>query len=159
MTWGELVEARYLREYRGSLGVTMQRLRAFIEHLRDELGVPHPLAHARPWVGPGRHLFISAQEQAGLPPELSRRRVARLCLQEGARRRGRRGARGPAVTLLVVTACYGVVYVIDRRENWFDLSGHVVLAHVPGRRRSGWLAWCGAVVLARIHRKIGCLGA
>ena len=51
----------------------MQRLRAFIEHLRDELGVPYPLAHARPWVGPGRHLFISfisAQEQEGLPPEL-----------------------------------------------------------------------------------------
>ncbi|MHB1710865.1 MAG: hypothetical protein ACYCV7_05625 [Acidimicrobiales bacterium] len=99
----------------------------------------------------------------------------------------------------VVTACYGVVYVIDRRENWFDLSGHVVLAHVsvglfawlglayisvseklwpmfllahvPGRRRSGWLAvwavpigvllvspgllfgvawlaWCGAAVVA-----------
>ena len=70
VTWGEFVEARYLREYRRSLGATLQRLRAFIEHLRDELGVTHPLAHARPWVGPGRHLFISAQEQAGLPPEL-----------------------------------------------------------------------------------------
>ncbi|MHB1554971.1 MAG: DUF433 domain-containing protein [Acidimicrobiales bacterium] len=70
VTWGEFVEARYLREYRRSLGATMQRLRAFIEHLRDELGVPYPLAHARPWVGPGRHLFIAAQEQAGLPPEL-----------------------------------------------------------------------------------------
>ena len=70
VTWGEFVEARYLREYRRSLGTAMQRLRAFIEHLRDELGVPYPLAHARPWVGPGRHLFITAQEQAGLPPEL-----------------------------------------------------------------------------------------
>lgn len=49
----------------------MQRLRAFIEHLRDELlGMAYPPAHARPWVGPGRHLFISAQEQAGLPPDL-----------------------------------------------------------------------------------------
>jgi uncharacterized protein (DUF433 family) len=70
VTWGELIEARYLREYRRSLGTSMQRLRAFIAHLRDELGVPYPLAHARPWVGPGRHFFISAQEQAGLPPEL-----------------------------------------------------------------------------------------
>ncbi len=70
VTWGEFVEARYLREYRRELGTSMQRLRAFVEHLRDELGVPYPLAHARPWVGPGRHLFISAQEQAGLPPEL-----------------------------------------------------------------------------------------
>ena len=32
--------------------------------------MPYPLAHARPWVGPGRHLFILAQEQAGLAPEL-----------------------------------------------------------------------------------------
>jgi uncharacterized protein (DUF433 family) len=70
VTWGEFVEARYLREYRRSLGASMQSLRAFIEHLRDELGVPYPLAHARPWVGPARHLFISAQEKAGLPPDL-----------------------------------------------------------------------------------------
>ncbi|MEO9180834.1 MAG: hypothetical protein ABI298_04190 [Acidimicrobiales bacterium] len=104
-----------------------------------------------------------------------------------------------AVGGFVVTACYGVVYVIDRRGNWFDLNGHVVLAHacvgmfawlgltyvsvaeklwpmfllahVPGRRRAGWvavwaisggilllspglllgvawLAWLGAVVVA-----------
>ena len=104
-----------------------------------------------------------------------------------------------AIVGFVVTACYGVVYVIDRRGNWFDLSGHVVLAHVsvglfawlgltyvsvseklwpmfllahvPGRRRSAWLAvwafpggvlllspglllglvwlaWCGAAILA-----------
>lgn len=70
VTWGEFVEARYLREYRRSLGASMQRLRAFIQYLRAELGVPYPLAHARPWVGPGRRLFISAQEQVGLPPEL-----------------------------------------------------------------------------------------
>ena len=73
-----------------------------------------------------------------------------------------------AVIGFVVTACYGVVYVIDRRGKWFDLNGHVVLAHasvgllawlgltylsvseklwpmfmlshVPGRHRSGWIA-------------------
>jgi uncharacterized protein (DUF433 family) len=70
VTWGEFVEARYLREYRRSLGASMHRLRAFIAYLRNQLGVPYPLAHARPWVGPGMHLFISAQEWAGLPPEL-----------------------------------------------------------------------------------------
>jgi len=104
-----------------------------------------------------------------------------------------------AVIGFLVTACFGVVYVIDRQQNWFDLSGHVVLAHaavglfgwagiayisvsekllpmfllahVPGKRRSGWLAvsavpigvlllspgllfgvvwlaWCGAAILA-----------
>ncbi len=81
----------------------------------------------------------------------------------------------PAVTGLrlsvvgfVLTACYGVVYVIDRRTAWFDLRGHVVLAHacvglfawlglayvsvaqklwpmfmlshVPGRQRSSWVS-------------------
>jgi hypothetical protein len=73
-----------------------------------------------------------------------------------------------AIAGFMATACYGVVYVIDRRGNWFDLSGHVVLAHatvglfawlgltyisvseklwpmfllahVPGRRRAAWLA-------------------
>lgn len=99
----------------------------------------------------------------------------------------------------VLTACFGLLYVIDRRGNWFDLSGHVVLAHavvglfawlglayvsvaeklwpifflahVPGKRRAGWvavwavpsgvlllspgllvglgqLAWAGAAILA-----------
>ncbi len=76
-----------------------------------------------------------------------------------------------AVAGFVVTACFGVLYVADRRGNWFDLSGHVVLAHaivglfawlglayvavaeklwpmfflahVPGRRRAGWVAVCG----------------
>ncbi|MGH9079378.1 MAG: hypothetical protein ACRDYE_04735 [Acidimicrobiales bacterium] len=83
--------------------------------------------------------------------------------------------KGPPVTGLrfalagfVVTACYGVVYVADRKGNWFDLSGHIVLAHavvglfawlgltyvsvaeklwpmfflahVPGRHRVGWIA-------------------
>ncbi len=73
-----------------------------------------------------------------------------------------------AVGGFVVTACFGVVYVIDRQGKWFDLSGHVVLAHavvglfawlgltyvsvaeklwpmfllahVPGRHRSSWIA-------------------
>lgn len=95
--------------------------------------------------------------------------------------------KGPPVTGLrfavggfVVTACYGVVYVIDRRGHWFDLNAHVVLAHavvglfawlglayvsvaeklwpmfllahVPGRHRSSWIAvWaipCGVLLLS-----------
>ena len=39
----------------------------------------------------------------------------------------------------VATACYGVLYVLDRRGQWFDLSGHVVLAHAC----VGLLAWLG----------------
>ncbi|NNN21019.1 MAG: hypothetical protein HKL80_03340 [Acidimicrobiales bacterium] len=73
-----------------------------------------------------------------------------------------------AVIGFVITACYGIVYVVDRRGNWFDLNGRVVLAHaiigmfgwlglsyvsvaeklwpmfllahVPGRRRSSWVS-------------------
>jgi hypothetical protein len=83
--------------------------------------------------------------------------------------------KGPPVTGLrfalggfVITACFGVTYVADRSGNWFNLSGHIVLAHaviglfawlgltyvavaeklwpmfflahVPGRHRAGWIA-------------------
>ncbi|HEY5351293.1 MAG TPA: hypothetical protein VIK57_02460, partial [Streptosporangiaceae bacterium] len=34
-----------------------------------------------------------------------------------------------AVAGFAVTGCFGVTYVADRSGNWFDLSGHVVLAH------------------------------
>jgi len=49
-----------------------------------------------------------------------------------------------AVIGLVATAGYGVVYVIDRRAAWFDLSGHVVLAHAS----VGLLAWLGLTYLS-----------
>jgi len=83
--------------------------------------------------------------------------------------------KGPPVTGLrfalggfVITACFGVTYVADRSGDWFNLSGHIVLAHaviglfawlgltyvavaeklwpmfflahVPGRHRAGWIA-------------------
>ncbi|MGH3246857.1 MAG: hypothetical protein ACRDOI_11685 [Trebonia sp.] len=44
-----------------------------------------------------------------------------------------------AVAGLVVTVCYGVVYVVDRRADWFGLSGHVVLAHAV----AGLFGWLG----------------
>ncbi len=71
VTWGELVEARYLRAYRKDFGVKLGSLRAFIDLLRQSVGVPYPLAHARPWVGPDRRLLIQAQRDANLDPELS----------------------------------------------------------------------------------------
>lgn len=67
VTWGEFVEAGLLRQYRRKHGVPMRELRAVIEYLRDLLGVPHPLAHARPFVGPGRRLLLEVQEEVGLP--------------------------------------------------------------------------------------------
>ncbi len=44
----------------------------------------------------------------------------------------------------VVTACFGVLYVVDRRGNWFDLSGHLVLAHAV----VGIFGWLGLTYVA-----------
>jgi uncharacterized protein (DUF433 family) len=70
VTWGELVEARYLLGYRRGLGVRLGELRAWIAETRQQLGVPYPLAHQRPWVGEGRRILIDAQNSSGVPEEL-----------------------------------------------------------------------------------------
>ena len=49
-----------------------------------------------------------------------------------------------ALAGFVATACFGVTYVADRRGNWFDLSGHVVLAHAV----IGLFAWLGLTYVA-----------
>lgn len=68
VTWAEFVEAGLLREYRRDLNVPMVQLRGFIDSLRSRLGVPYPLAHARPFVS-GRELVWKAQEEAHLDAE------------------------------------------------------------------------------------------
>jgi uncharacterized protein (DUF433 family) len=65
VTWGEFVEAGFVREYRRR-DVKLQRLREFIESMREKLGTPYPLAHSRPFVGAGPRLMLEAQEEAGL---------------------------------------------------------------------------------------------
>ncbi len=49
-----------------------------------------------------------------------------------------------ALAGFAATACFGVTYVADRRGNWFDLSGHVVLAHAV----IGLFAWLGLTYVA-----------
>ncbi len=49
-----------------------------------------------------------------------------------------------ALAGFVVTGCFGVVYVADRRGNWWDLSGHVVLAHAV----VGLFGWLGLTYIA-----------
>ena len=44
-----------------------------------------------------------------------------------------------ALAGFVVTACFGVVYVADRSGEWFNLSGHILLAHAV----VGLFAWLG----------------
>lgn len=68
VTWAEFIEAGLLRQYRRQHRVPMAELRAFIDTLRERLGIPYPLAHARPYVG-DRQLVMEAQDAAGLAAE------------------------------------------------------------------------------------------
>ena len=47
----------------------MAQLRSFTDQLREQFGVPYPLAHHRPFVGTDRQLVLRAQEAAGLDGE------------------------------------------------------------------------------------------
>jgi uncharacterized protein (DUF433 family) len=67
VTWGEFVEAGWLRAYR-SQNVPMAELRLFIDLLRQEFGVPYPLAHGQPLVA-GRELVYKAQTDTELEGE------------------------------------------------------------------------------------------
>jgi uncharacterized protein (DUF433 family) len=71
VTWSEFVEAGLLKQYRRGARVPMAELRAFITKLREELGVPYPLAHAKPFALGGRLITARAQEEAGLGAEFS----------------------------------------------------------------------------------------
>lgn len=77
VTWAEFVEAGLLRQYRRERGVPMAELRAVIDRLREELGVPYPLAHEQPFVGEGRQLTRTVQDEVGLDPEFFLVAVAR----------------------------------------------------------------------------------
>ncbi len=49
-----------------------------------------------------------------------------------------------AIAGFAVTACYGVVYVMDRQAQWFDLSGRIVLAHAV----VGIFGWLGLTYIS-----------
>lgn len=70
VTWAEFVEAGLLRRYRRTHNVPMVELRNFIEALRQRLGVPYPLAHARPFVS-GHLLVLQAQNEAELDADFA----------------------------------------------------------------------------------------
>lgn len=69
VTWGEFVEARYLRAYRRK-GVALQRLRPFIVDMRREFGIDYPLAHFKPFVDVGMRLVLHLQQVSNVPDEL-----------------------------------------------------------------------------------------
>jgi len=69
VTWAEFIEAAMLRSYRRVHDVPLRELRVFIDAMRQEFGVPYPLADRRPFVGPGRRLLIDLQDRSNLDPE------------------------------------------------------------------------------------------
>jgi uncharacterized protein (DUF433 family) len=69
ITWGEFVEAGYLREYRVR-GVSLQKMRVVVQRLRERLGVPYPLAHARPYLA-ARDIVLEVQDDIGLDSGLA----------------------------------------------------------------------------------------
>ena len=87
VTWGEMVEARLLAEFRDRR-VPVQRMRPALVKLRGEIG-RYPLAHAGPFLEvEGRELVQHVQEQVGLERVL-RLVVARdrqFLLTDGAKR-------------------------------------------------------------------------
>lgn len=74
VTWAEFVEAGFLRGYRHK-GLRLQNIRPFIDKMREELGVPYPLAHYRPFIDPaGGGLLVQLkriEDEVDLADDLS----------------------------------------------------------------------------------------
>lgn len=87
VTWGEMVEARLLAEFRDR-NVPVHRLRPAVERLRETWG-RYPLAHARPFLEvEGRELVQVVQREVGLDRglQLVVVRDGQLVLSEAAHR-------------------------------------------------------------------------
>lgn len=69
VTWGELVELAFLKEYRSA--VSLQRLRPAVDRLRERSGLVCPLANRRPYAHQGDLVEVDeVQREAGLPDDL-----------------------------------------------------------------------------------------
>jgi uncharacterized protein (DUF433 family) len=67
--WGEFIELGYMREYRKK-DVPLQQLRPVIERLRKRYRTEYPLAHHKPFVGPGRKLVMEVEREVGIDHRL-----------------------------------------------------------------------------------------
>lgn len=68
VTWGEFVEAGFLKGYRAKR-VPLQKMRPFIAKARERSSVPYPLAHFKPLIN-NQRLVYDIQKEAGLDPQL-----------------------------------------------------------------------------------------
>lgn len=69
VTWGEFVEAGFLRECRNKR-LPIERLRPLIASLRENLQTPYPLAQARPLYSDGMQLLWREQQHLGIDRDL-----------------------------------------------------------------------------------------
>jgi len=69
VTWGEFVEAGWLREYRTRM--PLQKLRPLVDRMRERFQVKYPLAHFQPVVDlSSREAVDRIQSETNLPEEL-----------------------------------------------------------------------------------------
>ncbi|MEO8291744.1 MAG: DUF433 domain-containing protein [Actinomycetota bacterium] len=69
VTWGEFVEAGWLREYRTRM--PLQKLRPLVDRMRERFQVKYPLAHFQPFVDlSSKEAVDRIQSETGLPEEL-----------------------------------------------------------------------------------------
>lgn len=69
LSWGEFVEAGFLREYRAR-GVSLQQLRPTISALRLRFDTEYPFATHPPFIGEGRRLVLEVQQETGIDERL-----------------------------------------------------------------------------------------
>jgi uncharacterized protein (DUF433 family) len=69
-TWGEFLECRFLSEYREA-GVPLRNMRPVIQRLREDFGLPYPLASWQMWMEPqGRDLVAHVQDALNVTERL-----------------------------------------------------------------------------------------
>jgi uncharacterized protein (DUF433 family) len=117
LTWGEFVEAGYLNEYRRVHKISLPEIRTFVDEWRTELGVPYPLAHKKPYAGPGPGLVEEGEDGDG-EPVMWRHRDGQLMMTKWAKRFVDKVEFGPQVARRYFPAGKEHPVVIDPRRSF-----------------------------------------
>jgi uncharacterized protein (DUF433 family) len=117
LTWGEFVEAGYLNEYRRVHKISLPEIRSYIDKWRGALGVPYPLAHEKPYAGPGPGLVEQGEGSDG-EPVMWRHRDGQLMMTKWAERFVNKVEFGPQVARRYFPAGKEHPVVIDPRRSF-----------------------------------------
>lgn len=112
LTWGEFVELGYLREFRNAR-VPLQTLRPFIMMLREEFGIPYPIAHEGTYLADRRGLVLQIQRESGVDES--------LCMVVEPKQQGQ----------LVIPARPPLSEPVDQFLRRVDFEGHVARRWMP----------------------------